>query len=110
MVSGMTTFEVLVHVSGFRLEVGGDGGAATGFFTRRRVKAGSPEDARKLALAAMMAEPEMEELRNSALRDGLSPEAEVEEIARVPPWRAILPWRQPGRIFYSEEEEEDSAS
>ena len=103
----MPTYQFLLHTTGIRFDVG-DGEAPTiGFYTSRRASAPNSQEAYKIVMAAMDVDPDMKDIFISAYDAGLRPQTVVEETYIIPWWRAILPWRKPGRAFYPYDPDED---
>lgn len=106
----MPTYQFLLHTTGIRLEDAYGKPTAIGFFTSKRAYASSSEDAYKIVMASMDADPTLADIFESAHRAGLSPKTEVEEMYIIPWWRTILPWTKPGLALYSEDSEDESIS
>ncbi len=87
----MPTYQFLLHTTGISLSTGEGEAPAIGFFTIRRARASNPDDARKMVLAAMDSDPDLEDVFRSGLDAGLRPRTMVEKTYLIPWWRALLP-------------------
>lgn len=103
----MPTYEILLHTTGIRLDMGDGELPAIGFYTSRRATAPSSEEAEKIVIAEMDADPDMKAIFASGYDAGLRPQTVAEETYIIPWWRAFLPWRKPGRAFYPQDPDED---
>lgn len=103
----MPTYEFLLHITGISLDIGDSEAPAIGFYTSRRANARSFEEACKIVMAAMDADPELKDIFASAYDAGLHPQTIAEVTYIIPWWRAILPLRKPGRAFYTDDSHEE---
>ena len=99
----MPTYQFLLHTTGISLDMGDGEAPAIGFYTSRRAKASSAEEAYKIVMAAMDSDPDLEDVFSSGHDAGLRPKTMAEETYLIPWWRALLPWRKPGLAFYPDD-------
>jgi hypothetical protein len=95
----MPTFQLLLHTTDIRVELDGDPIPCIGFYTSRRAKARTSEEAFEQIMKEFDTDPEMLDLFQAAHEQGL--------VILIPWWKAILPWKTPGLIFYPADEEND---
>jgi len=103
----MPTYQFLIHTTGIRLDTGEGESPAIGFYTSRRAKATSADEAYHKVMADMDADPDLKDIIQSGHDAGLRPRTVVEETYIIPWWRAILPWRRPGLALYPFDPDED---
>jgi hypothetical protein len=103
----MGTYQILFHGSEFNVALDGEEGAIAGFYTARRVKAESSDDAFLAALQILKSEEKTESLINESISNGSNPRFEAEEIFEVPFWSRIFGRYPKGYIFYDDTEESD---
>lgn len=103
----MPTYQFLLHTTGIRLDMENGEPPAVGFYTSRRASASTSDEAYKKVMAAMDADPELEDVFRTAHAAGHRPRTVAEETYIIPWWRAILPWRKPALALYPYDPDED---
>lgn len=101
----MPTFQILLHTSDIRMVLDEDPTPCIGFYTSRRAKAQSTDEAFQKIMKDFDADPEMRDIFQTAHRQGLRPKTEIEEVYLIPWWKALLPWKPPGLCFYPAKDE-----
>ncbi len=99
----MPTYQFLLQTTGICLDLGDGEAPAIGFYTSRRAKASNSKEAYRIVMGAMDADPELEDVFRSGHDAGLRPNTIAVETYIIPWWRAMLPWRKPGLVFYPDE-------
>lgn len=79
-----------------------------GFFTSRRATAQTLEEAFQKIMAGFDADPDMQDIFQTAHDRGLRPKTEMEEAYLIPWWKAMFPWKPPELCFYPPSEDGDS--
>jgi len=106
----MPTFQFLLHTSGIQVEIEGDPIPAIGFFTSRRARAATSEEAFDMVMRAFDTDSKLTDIFQTAHDAGLRPKTDVEEVYLIPWWKAILPWKERGLCFYPPEDPDESSS
>lgn len=106
----MPTYQFLLHTTGISLDLADGEEPAIGFYTSRRAKASSSEEAYEIVMAEMDSDPDLEDVFRSGHDAGRRPQTVSEQTYIIPWWRAILPWSKPGLMLYSDDSDEDDDS
>ncbi|GAA5496430.1 hypothetical protein Rhal01_02613 [Rubritalea halochordaticola] len=106
----MNTYQILFHGYGFDVVVDGESGAISGFYTTRRIKAGSPEEAYLAALSSLKEEEKTKALMDESLSNGGQPNFDAEHISEVSLLNRLFGRSPKGFIFYSDSEEPENES
>lgn len=101
----MKTFQFLLHTTGILLKFEGDPGPAIGFYTNRRAKGSTYQEAFETAMGEFDSDPKITDIVQSGHDAGLRPKTEIEEYYIIPWYKAILPWKTPGLVFYDNEDD-----
>ena len=105
----MPTYQFLLHTTGIRLDLGDDEDSpAIGFYTSRRARAKNSQEAYEAIMAKMDRDPDLIDVFKSGHNAGLRPKTEVEQTYIIPWWRSIIPWRNPGLSFYTNDTDNES--